>query len=185
MASREAISLYDDHNLLHVTDGFPFGRVMTPEASAPLASGQHIPLLGLGTLRSSKGEVGNAVLTAIRAGYRLIDCAEVYGNEAEVGAALKEAITSGIVTRDELFVVGKLFNHHHHVDGEDRVRKACEVSVAALGGPIDLYLMHWPFAFAADTLPKEGLRRFPRVACLGKFNFGRSAVVAVLHCIVC
>merc|ERR1711939_171618 len=104
-------------------------------------------MLGLGTLRSAKDAVHSAVLTAIQRGYRLIDCAEVYGNEAEVGSALKAAIEQGEVTREELFVVSKLFNHHHHVDGEDRVRKACEVSVAALGGPIDLYLMHWPFAF--------------------------------------
>lgn len=132
---------------------------------APLAalihspSGQEIPAVGLGTLRSGKDEVKNAVKSAISHGYRLIDCAEVYGNEAEVGVALKEAIAEGLVDREELFIVGKVFNHHHHIAGENRVREACEASVAALGvGAIDLYLMHWPFAFRATELPKEGLR---------------------------
>jgi len=124
-----------------------------------LASGQQMPSLGLGTLRSGKDVVNGAVTSAISQGYRLIDCAECYGNEAEVGTALKAVIDQGIVTRDDLFIVGKVFNHHHHVDGEDRVRQACETSIQALGvGPIDLYLMHWPFAFQDNSLPKEGLR---------------------------
>jgi diketogulonate reductase-like aldo/keto reductase len=68
-------------------------------------------------------------------------------------------LSEGIVKREEVMVVGKVFNHHHHIEGEDRVKAACEASVAALGvGAIDLYLMHWPFAFADSTLPKEGLR---------------------------
>lgn len=120
--------------------------------------GKGIPMLGLGTLRSGKDEVRNAVTSAIRQGYRLIDCAEVYGNETEVGDALKEIIHEGVVKREELFIVGKVFNNHHHVPGESRVREACEASVKALGGAIDLYLMHWPFKFEDSNLPKEGLR---------------------------
>jgi len=115
-------------------------------------------MLGLGTLRSGKDEVRNAVTSAIRQGYRLIDCAEVYGNETEVGDALKEIIHEGVVKREELFIVGKVFNNHHHIPGESRVREACEASVKALGGAIDLYLMHWPFKFEDSNLPKEGLR---------------------------
>jgi len=120
--------------------------------------GKGIPMLGLGTLRSGKDEVRNAVTSAIRQGYRLIDCAEVYGNETEVGDALKEIIHEGVVKREELFIVGKVFNNHHHIPGESRVREACEASVKALGGAIDLYLMHWPFKFEDSNLPKEGLR---------------------------
>ena len=76
-----------------------------------------------------------------------------------MGEALVEATSSGLVSRSDLFVVSKVFNHHHHVDGEDRVGDACRASVAALGGePIDLYLMHWPFSFAGAMLPSEGLR---------------------------
>jgi len=115
-------------------------------------------MLGLGTLRSGKDEVRNAVTSAIRQGYRLIDCAEVYGNETEVGDALEEIIHEGVVKREELFIVGKVFNNHHHIPGESRVREACEASVKALGGAIDLYLMHWPFKFEDSNLPKEGLR---------------------------
>jgi len=120
--------------------------------------GKGIPMLGLGTLRSGKDEVRNAVTSAIRQGYRLIDCAEVYGNETEVGDALEEIIHEGVVKREELFIVGKVFNNHHHIPGESRVREACEASVKALGGAIDLYLMHWPFKFEDSNLPKEGLR---------------------------
>lgn len=128
-------------------------------ATVELVTGQTMPMVGLGTLRSGKGEVGAAVQSAIKNGYRLIDCAEVYGNEAEVGEALTTVLREGVVRRDELTVVSKVFNHHHHIAGENRVRLACESSITALGvGPIDLYLMHWPFAFKSAELPKEGLR---------------------------
>ena len=59
------------------------------------------------------GEVHGAVKAAIRAGYRLIDCAAAYGNEDEVGRALKECFDEGLVTRGDLFVVSKLFQTHH------------------------------------------------------------------------
>jgi len=118
-----------------------------------------MPAIGLGTFRAGHGEVGAAVKLAIRAGYRLIDCAEIYGNESQVGDALKAMIAEGVVKREELFIVSKVFNNHHHQPGEDRVRQACEASVAALGvGPLDLYLMHWPHAFRDQELPKGGIR---------------------------
>ena len=94
---------------------------MTTIDSVPtrrLASGAVMPAIGVGTFGSDHyqaGEVAAAVGSAIRAGYRLIDCASVYGNEVEVGAVLQEAIAGG-VPRDELFVMSKVWNDAHEPD---------------------------------------------------------------------
>lgn len=69
-----------------------------------LSNGLEMPAVGLGTWKSPLGKTGLAVKAAIKAGYRLIDTANDYGNEAEVGAAIKESIDEGIVTREELFI---------------------------------------------------------------------------------
>ena len=85
-------------------------------ASTPtmyLNTGQSMPTLGLGTFDATEpGEVKAAVKAAVNAGYRLIDCAAGYGNQSEVGEAISELIGEGVVTRDELFVVSKLFQTH-------------------------------------------------------------------------
>ena len=80
---------------------------------AVLNSGELMPLLGLGTWKSKEGEVRTAVEVAIRNGYRHIDCASAYGNEAEVGWAISNMVKAGKVTRDDLFVTSKLWNTHH------------------------------------------------------------------------
>jgi diketogulonate reductase-like aldo/keto reductase len=78
------------------------------------------------------------VLAALRAGYRHVDTARIYGNEADVGAALRD---SGL-PRDQVFVTTKLWNEDH---GYDRARRACDASLRALGlDHVDLYLVHWP-----------------------------------------
>lgn len=75
-----------------------------------LASGHEMPIIAYGTFRSERGVVGPAVLEALKAGYRHLDLAHVYGNEAEIGAALKQAFDEGIVKREDLFITGKLWN---------------------------------------------------------------------------
>jgi len=109
-----------------------------------LSSGYDMPMVGYGTFRSDPGEVGPAVLEAIKAGYRHLDFAHVYGNEKEVGAALKEAFEQGLVKREELFLTGKLWNSDHDVEV---VPKAYERSCEDLGVEyLDLYLIHFPVA---------------------------------------
>jgi len=100
-----------------------------------------MPLVGLGTAKARDGEVTAAVLAAVRAGYRHIDCAKVYKNEDEVGAALKELFAEGI-TREELWITSKLANASHRAED---VPTACASTLADLGlDYLDLYLIHWP-----------------------------------------
>jgi len=102
-----------------------------------LNNGRDLPLLGLGTWKSEPGEVKAAVKSAIQAGYRHIDCAAAYGNEAEVGQALKECLDEGICTREELFITSKLWNDSHG----DGVMEALQVTLDHLQlDYLDMYL---------------------------------------------
>lgn len=109
-----------------------------------------MPALGLGTWKSATGEVGAAVREALRIGYRHIDCAAIYGNEAEVGQALAAALAAGEVSRDELWVTSKLWcNSHERAD----VVSALSKTLADLRlERLDLYLVHWPVAVRRDRV---------------------------------
>ncbi|XP_008200953.2 aldo-keto reductase family 1 member B1 [Tribolium castaneum] len=110
-----------------------------------LNNGLEIPVVGLGTYKSGKGEVKRAVSDAIDAGYRHFDCAWFYGNEDEVGVALNEKIKQGVVKREDLFVTSKLWNNFH---ARDKVVPMCKETLSSLKlSYIDLYLVHWPFGF--------------------------------------
>ena len=76
-------------------------------------NGDLIPSVGLGTWKSKPGEVYDAVVAAIKVGYRHIDCAPIYGNEKEIGEALKRCFESNIVQREELWITSKLWNDQH------------------------------------------------------------------------
>lgn len=109
-----------------------------------LSNGLSIPSIGLGTWQSKPGEVAKAVEAAIKSGYRHIDCAWAYGNEAEVG----EGIRAGGVPREQLFITSKLFELHHK---SEHVEAACRDTLKNLGTDyLDLYLMHWPINFESD-----------------------------------
>lgn len=96
-----------------------------------------IPSIGLGTWRSSSEDVYNAVLSALKAGYRHIDTAMIYGNEEAIGKAIKDSN----VKREDLFVTTKLWNTDQ---GYESALKAFDLSLEKLGLEyIDLYLIHW------------------------------------------
>lgn len=110
------------------------------------AQGAKIPAVGLGTFGSdhaSPREVADAVRTALDLGYRHIDCARVYGNEADIGEVIDDAIRSGQVTRDELWITSKLWNDMHQ-DGDVLLSLAQSLKDLRLDY-LDLFLIHWPF----------------------------------------
>jgi alcohol dehydrogenase (NADP+) len=112
-----------------------------------LATGDRIPCIGLGTFGSDRygpEEVSAAVAGAIRLGYRLFDCAAVYGNEDLIGKVFDEAFKSGIVRREEIFVTSKVWNDMH---GRGNVLFSLARSLRDLRlDYIDAFFVHWPFS---------------------------------------
>ena len=109
-----------------------------------LNNGIKMPMLGYGTFQvTDAAECKNSVLEAIRAGYRLIDTAQAYGNEEAVGAGIKAALDEGLCTRSELFITTKVW--FRSFETED-CRKSLDESMKKLGVDyIDMVLLHWAF----------------------------------------
>jgi alcohol dehydrogenase (NADP+) len=125
----------------------------------PLTHGSgSIPALGFGTLIPDPVVTISATREALEAGFRHFDCAERYGNEREVGAALRAGLDSAGIAREDIFVTTKLWNSNHR---PERVEPAFEGSLSRLGiDTLDLYLIHTPYAFQPgdnlDPRDKEG-----------------------------
>jgi diketogulonate reductase-like aldo/keto reductase len=136
--------------------------------STTLHNGVKMPWFGLGVWRAEEGnEVKNAVKTALKAGYRSVDTAAVYGNEIGVGEAIKE---SG-VPREELFVTTKVWNSEQ---GYETTLAAFEKSLKKLDLEyVDLYLIHWPVKgkYTETWKALEKLYKDGRVRAIGVSNF--------------
>lgn len=134
-----------------------------------LNNGVKIPQLGFGVFLVPPDETASAVMTALDAGYRLIDTAQGYQNERGVG----EAIARSALPRDEIFITTKLVNGQH---GHDRALAAFERSLEQLGvDVIDLFLIHWPLPMVDQYVETwqalEQLLADGRVRSIGVSNF--------------
>lgn len=141
---------------------------MNLQTTVTLSNDVPIPLLGLGVFKMAEGEeVADSVSWALEAGYRSIDTAKVYANEAGVG----KAIRASSVPRDEIFVTTKVWNSDQ---GYDATLKAFDTSLNQLGlDYVDLYLVHWPVKGRYEETWKavEQLYREGRVKAIGVSNF--------------
>jgi 2,5-diketo-D-gluconate reductase A len=136
-----------------------------------LNNGQTIPQFGFGVFQIKPEETVAATITALEAGYRHIDTAQMYGNEKEVGEAVRR---SGI-DRSEVFVTSKLNNQFHRAED---ARIAFDISLDALGFDyLDLFLIHWPLPtkydgdFVSTWEVLEELYREGKARSIGVSNF--------------
>ncbi len=112
--------------------------------SISLKWGAQLPKVGFGFWKVEQEKTAEVCRSAIEVGYRHLDCACDYGNEAEVGQGIKAAIDDGLCEREDLWVTSKLWNTYH---AANHVRQACEKSLTDLGLEyLDLYLIHFPIA---------------------------------------
>jgi diketogulonate reductase-like aldo/keto reductase len=149
------------------------GELTADGRARVLADGHQMPILGLGVWQVPDGPACvNAVRWALDLGYRHIDTAQAYGNEASVGRALREAG----VPREEVFITTKFFPGH-----TDPVAEA-EQSLRRLGvDQVDLYLVHWPQGDPAWAWPgMERSRERGLARSVGVSNFSASEVAAVV-----
>ena len=108
-----------------------------------VVDGLSIPLLGFGTWQLEPDDARRMVAEALRIGYRHIDTAWIYHNEAAVGDGIRDAIEAGHVTRDDLWLTTKIWVKHFH---HDALLAQARESIANLGFTPDLLLLHWPKA---------------------------------------
>ncbi len=123
--------------------GSPSPEPAMPFTDQPVvsAAGVDIPALGFGTYQLEPADARRMVAEAIRIGYRHIDTAWIYRNEQAVGQGIADALSEGIVTRDQLFVTTKIWvDHFTH----DALLRQAEESAESLGLAPDLLLLHWP-----------------------------------------
>ena len=146
--------------------------------SVKLNNGIEMPMVGFGVFQVSDEDTEKAVLEALKAGYRLLDTAAVYGNEAGVGRAIK---ASGI-PREEIFVTTKLWIQRGN--GYENTKKALENSLTRLGlDYVDLYLMHQPFGDVHEQWrAMEDLYKAGKARAIGVSNFHMDRLMDLITC---
>lgn len=146
--------------------------------SVKLNNGTEMPMVGFGVFQVSDEETEKAVLEALKAGYRLLDTAAVYGNEAGVGRAIK---ASGI-PREEIFVTTKLWIQREN--SYENTKKALENSLTRLGlDYVDLYLMHQPFGDVHEQWrAMEDLYKAGKARAIGVSNFHMDRLMDLITC---
>jgi diketogulonate reductase-like aldo/keto reductase len=123
-----------------------------------------MPLLGIGTFKSNPGEVGEAIKTALKVGYRHIDCAEAYSNQKEIGQALAEVFAEGKISRQDVWITSKLRAGCMAVDKIDNQINTtlAELQVTYL----DLYLIHQPVPVLIGGGPNNSSVASRGVVCI-------------------
>lgn len=152
------------------TGAFPLSDAVNGHApTIKLSSGYDMPIVGMGCYAMHDDVCRNAILSAIRLGYRKFDTASFYGNEVEVGEAIRQAISEGLVTREELFVTTKLYPGSEFANPKE----AIEACLSRLNiGYVDLMLLHHPGA--NDVKAYEEMERYVvqgKIRSLGVSNF--------------
>jgi diketogulonate reductase-like aldo/keto reductase len=139
---------------------------MSLQDDRELIDGHRIPVLGLGTWNLTGQRCVSAVSRALELGYRHIDTAEMYGNQAEIGDAIKT------FPRSALFLTSKVWSNHLH---HDDVHRACDNTLRQLGTSyLDLYLIHWPNISVPLTETFKALKELVdqgKVRSVGVSNF--------------
>jgi methylglyoxal/glyoxal reductase len=152
--------------------------LLTLDSRARLNNGVEIPRLGLGVYQAPPGEITvRAVRYALKIGYRHIDTAQLYGNEADVGRAVME---SGI-NREEIFITTKVWNSYQ---GYDSTLQACEGSLRRLGlSYVDLYLIHWPVEGVSDETWRAMIKLWQqgKAQAIGVSNYTISQLMEILQ----
>lgn len=116
---------------------------------------EKMPIIGFGLWKVASQDCPKIIMEAIAAGYRHFDCAADYGNEQAVGAGIKQALSEGLCTREDLWITSKLWNTFH---APEHAEEACQKSLDDLGlDYFDLYLIHFPIAL--EYVPIE--KRYP------------------------
>jgi 2,5-diketo-D-gluconate reductase A len=144
---------------------------MGPVPTIDLNDGHTIPQLGFGVFQIDPEDTAPAVIDALEVGYRHIDTAQMYGNEKEVG----EAVRGSGLARADVFVTSKLNNRYHR---PDEARRAFDQTLSELGFDyVDLFLIHWPLPtlyggdFVSTWKTLEGFQREGRARSIGVSNF--------------
>ena len=142
------------------------------QSTTTLHNGIHMPWFGLGVFKVEEGqELIEAVKQAIKHGYRSIDTAAIYGNEAGVGQAIAEALQENGLKREDLFLTSKVWNADL---GYEETLAAFDTTMNKLGLEVlDLYLIHWPKAgkYKGAWKAMEELYAAGRIRAIGVSNF--------------